>query len=154
MLTVKGTSEEGSLSLAAIKNLGRDTTTAVLQCSGNGRAFFEHSPSGSQWSVGAAGCVNWTGVRLSRIAELFGGSVSGMKYLTATGGEVLPAGVDPKSAIVERSIPIEKGLNDVLLAWEMNGQPIPHHPRRPPAHGGPRVLRLQSDQVCEDHRLH
>lgn len=131
MLTVKGTSEEGSLSLAAIKNLGRDTTTAVLQCSGNGRAFFEHSPSGSQWSVGAAGCVNWTGVRLSRIAELFGGSVSGMKYLTATGGEVLPAGVDPKSAIVERSIPIEKGLNDVLLAWEMNGQPIPI------THGGP-----------------
>jgi DMSO/TMAO reductase YedYZ molybdopterin-dependent catalytic subunit/mono/diheme cytochrome c family protein len=131
MLTVKGTSEEGSLSLAEIKNLGRDTTTAVLQCSGNGRAFFEHSPSGSQWSVGAAGCVNWTGVRLSRIAELFGGSTPGMNYLTATGGEVLPPGVDPKSTIVERSIPIEKALNDVLLAWEMNGQPIPI------THGGP-----------------
>ena len=131
MLTVKGTSEEGSLSLAAIKNLGRETTTAVLQCSGNGRAFFDHSPSGSQWSVGAAGCVNWTGVRLSQVAELFGGNNPGMNYVTATGGEVLPPGVDPKSTVVERSIPIEKGLDDVLLAWEMNGQPIPI------THGGP-----------------
>jgi len=54
-----------------------------------------------------------------------------MKYLTATGGEVLPSGVDPTSTVVERSIPIEKGLDDVLLAWEMNGQPIPI------THGGP-----------------
>lgn len=131
MLSVTGTSKEGALSLAEIKNLGRETTTAVLQCSGNGRAFFEHGPSGSQWSVGAAGCVNWTGVHLSQIAKVFGGSLSGMKYVTATGGDPLPPGVDPKAAVVERSIPIEKGLSDVLLAWEMNGQPIPI------THGGP-----------------
>src|SRR5699024_6072502 len=31
----------------------------------------------------------------------------------------------------ERSIPIEKALDDVLLAWEMNGRPIPL------VHGGP-----------------
>ena len=131
VLTVKGTNKDGAITLAALKNLGRETTTAVLQCSGNGRAFFEHGPSGSQWSVGAAGCVNWTGVRLSQVAELFHGSAPGMKYVTATGGEVLPPGVDPKASVVERSIPIEKGLNDVLIAWEMNGQPIPI------THGGP-----------------
>jgi DMSO/TMAO reductase YedYZ molybdopterin-dependent catalytic subunit len=130
-LEVKGAERAGSISLAELKRLGRETTTAVLQCSGNGRAFFGHAPSGSQWSVGAAGCVNWTGVRLSEVAAHFGGPVNGTKYVTATGGEVLPPGVDPKAAVVERSIPVEKGLNDVLLAWEMNGQPIPI------THGGP-----------------
>ena len=131
VLEVKGAERAGAISLAELKRLGRETTTAVLQCSGNGRAFFEHGPSGSQWSVGAAGCVNWTGVRLSEVAAHFGGPLSGVKYVTATGGEPLPPGVDSKAAVVERSIPIEKGLDDVLLAWEMNGQPIPI------THGGP-----------------
>ena len=131
VLEVRGTSQVGAMTLAELKRLGRETTTAVLQCSGNGRAFFEHTPSGSQWSVGAAGCVNWTGVRLAEVADHFGGPGFGMKYVTATGGEELPPGVDPKAAVVERSIPIDKGLDDVLLVWEMNGQPIPI------THGGP-----------------
>ena len=54
-----------------------------------------------------------------------------MKYITATGGEELPEDVPRDKAIVERSIPIEKGLKDCLIAWEMNGEPIPL------SHGGP-----------------
>ncbi len=131
VLDVKGVERPGPITLAELKRLGRETTTAVLQCSGNGRAFFEHSPSGSQWAVGAAGCVNWTGVRLSALAAHLGGPTQDMKYVTATGGETLPEGVDRDAAVVERSIPIAKGLDDVLLAWEMNGQPIPI------THGGP-----------------
>ena len=53
--------------------------------------------------------------------------------MTGTGGEALPAGLDPKSVIVERSVPLA-AMQDALLAWEMNGEPVPH------AHGGP--LRL------------
>jgi DMSO/TMAO reductase YedYZ molybdopterin-dependent catalytic subunit/mono/diheme cytochrome c family protein len=131
VLEVKGAKKTGSITLAELKRLGRETTTAVLQCSGNGRAFFKHAPSGSQWALGAAGCVNWTGVRVSELAEHFGGPAAGMKYVTATGGEVLPPGIDPKAAIVERSVPMAKGLKDTLLVWEMNGQPIPI------THGGP-----------------
>jgi DMSO/TMAO reductase YedYZ molybdopterin-dependent catalytic subunit/mono/diheme cytochrome c family protein len=130
-LEVSGVHASRVLTLASLKQLGRETTTAVLQCSGNGRAFFEHGASGSQWAVGAAGCVNWTGVRLSDVAAHLGGALATMKYVTATGGEVLPDGIDVSTAIVERSIPISKGLDDVLLAWEMNGQPIPI------THGGP-----------------
>ena len=55
------------------------------------------------------------------------------RFITGTGGETLPAGIDPKTVIVERSVPIST-LGDALLAWEMNGEPVPH------AHGGP--LRL------------
>ena len=53
--------------------------------------------------------------------------------MTGTGGEKLPDGLDPKSVMVERSVPL-KAMEDALLAWEMNGEPLPH------AHGGP--LRL------------
>jgi DMSO/TMAO reductase YedYZ molybdopterin-dependent catalytic subunit/mono/diheme cytochrome c family protein len=133
-LEVKGVSTERTFTLAELKTLGRSFETSVLQCSGNGRAFFGHGPSGSQWSVGAAGCVVWCGVRVSELAKLLGGPVEGVNFLTATGGETLPPGVDPKAAMVERSVPAAKGIKDCLLAWEMNGEPIPI------THGGP--LRL------------
>ena len=54
--------------------------------------------------------------------------------MTATGGEVLPEGVERDAVVVERSIPRAKALDDCLLAWELNGAPIPI------THGGP--LRL------------
>jgi sulfite dehydrogenase len=53
--------------------------------------------------------------------------------MTGTGGEKLPEGIDPKSVVVERSVPVA-AMVDALLAWEMNGAPISL------AHGGP--LRL------------
>ncbi len=46
-----------SFTLAELKAMGTTTIATVLQCSGNGRGFFEHGPSGSQWETGAAACV-------------------------------------------------------------------------------------------------
>src|SRR5690606_18931331 len=106
---------------------------AVLQCSGNGRGYFPSKPSGTKWQVGAAGCVIWSGVPVRQLAAALGGVDGSARFITGTGGETLPAGVDPKSVIVERSVPI-KAMEHALLAWEMNGQPVPT------AHGGP--LRL------------
>ena len=128
---VVGCAREGSLTLADLKRMKSRTVATVLQCSGNGRDFFPHDPSGSQWGVGAAGCVLWTGVSVADIFEQFGGVQSGLAYLTGTGGEELPEGVDKDAVVVERSVPIEKGLKDCLLVWEMNGAPLPV------IHGGP-----------------
>ena len=133
-LAVQGVQREGTLSLAELKGLGLQTESSVIQCSGNGRAFFGHDPSGSNWGVGAAGCSMWTGIRVSTLAAHLGGAVATAKFLTSTGGEELPEGVERNDVVVERSIPIEKALGDTLLAWEMNGAPIPI------THGGP--LRL------------
>ena len=47
-LTVEGVAHPMSLSLGELKTLGIDTSVAVVQCSGNGRAFFDHGASGSQ----------------------------------------------------------------------------------------------------------
>jgi sulfite dehydrogenase len=110
-----------------------ETVATVLQCSGNGRAFFPGKPSGTPWTVGAAGCVLWSGVPLKTVAQALGGVADGMIYITGTGGEKLTDGIDPKSIVVERSVPIQ-ALADAMLVWEMNGAPLSL------AHGGP--LRL------------
>jgi DMSO/TMAO reductase YedYZ molybdopterin-dependent catalytic subunit len=113
-----------------LKRLGAQQLTMVLQCSGNGRAFFPHDPSGTQWEVGAAGCVTWTGIPLKVVAQQLGGVAPDARFITSTGGEQIPANVDLSSVIVQRSVPMS-ALDDALLAWHLNGQPIPL------AHGGP-----------------
>ncbi|MGV3494435.1 MAG: sulfite oxidase [Ramlibacter sp.] len=130
---VEGVKQPGTLTMAQLKSLGIETVAAVLQCSGNGRGYFPSKPSGTKWQVGAAGCVIWSGVPVRNVVAALGGVADGARFITGTGGEQLPAGLDPKSVIVERSVPL-KELENALLAWEMNGEPVPH------AHGGP--LRL------------
>lgn len=130
---IEGVKKPAKLTVGELKKLGLETVTMVLQCSGNGRAFFPSKPSGTPWTVGAAGCVVWSGVPVRDVVKALSGVADGMVYMTGTGGEVLPAGLDPKTVIVERSVPLA-ALEDALLAWEMNGEPVPL------AHGGP--LRL------------
>ncbi|MFS4549644.1 sulfite oxidase [Comamonas resistens] len=132
-LQIDGVKKPRQLSLAELKTMGLETVTMVLQCSGNGRGFFPSKPSGTQWTVGAAGCVVWSGVPVREVIKALGGVADGMVYMTGTGGEVLPAGIDPKTVMVERSVPLA-AMEDALLAWEMNGEPVSL------VHGGP--LRL------------
>jgi DMSO/TMAO reductase YedYZ molybdopterin-dependent catalytic subunit len=132
-ITILGVDKPGKMTLAELKRLGVETVATVLQCSGNGRGFFGHKASGTQWKVGAAGCVFWSGVPVAAVVKARGGIANGMRFMTSTGGEKLPAGIDPKKVMVERSAPL-KAVETALLAWELNGEPIPL------AHGGP--LRL------------
>jgi DMSO/TMAO reductase YedYZ molybdopterin-dependent catalytic subunit len=132
-VSFQGVKSPRELTVGELKTLGIETVAMVLQCSGNGRAFFPHKPSGTQWTVGAAGCVVWSGVPLKSVVQALGGLVDGARYITGTGGEKIPDGIDPSTVMVERSVPIE-ALEDALLAWELNGAPISL------AHGGP--LRL------------
>jgi len=130
-IQIKGCETPGQITLADLKKFETTTVASVLQCSGNGRTFFSHNPSGSPWGVGAAGCALWTGVKVSEVLSHFEGAEPRACFLTATGAESLPAGIDVASVGVERSVPLEKGLRDALLVWEMNGEPLPL------VHGGP-----------------
>jgi sulfite dehydrogenase len=132
-VSVEGVKAPRELALRELRTLGLEVLPMVLQCSGNGRGYFPSKPSGTPWQVGAAGCVIWAGVPLARVIDMLGGAAAGARFITGTGGETLPAGIDPDSVRVERSVPIS-ALPDALLAWELNGAPIPL------AHGGP--LRL------------
>ena len=128
-ITVEGVKKLRKLSVAELKSMGIEAVAIVLQCSGNGRGFFPMKASGTPWTVGAAGCVVWSGVPVRAVVESLGGMADGMRYMTGTGGEKLPAGIDPKSMMVERSVPAS-AMVDALLAWEMNGAPVSL------AHGG------------------
>lgn len=130
---VEGVGQPRTVTVAELKSMGLEAVATVLQCSGNGRGYFAGKPSGTKWTIGAAGCVIWSGVPVRDVVAALGGIAQGARFMTGTGGETLPAGLDPKSIVVERSVPL-RAFEDALLAWEMNGEPVPH------AHGGP--LRL------------
>src|SRR3546814_1472332 len=72
-LEVSGVGKPRSFTVAELKKLGLAAVPMVLQCSGNGRAWFPHKPSGTQWTVGAAGCVIFTGVPVKAVLEAVGG---------------------------------------------------------------------------------
>ncbi|HEX4889035.1 MAG TPA: sulfite oxidase [Alphaproteobacteria bacterium] len=137
MLEITGVKTPKALSVAELKTMGLATVAMVLQCSGNGRGYFQEKLKGTDktikgtpWGTGAAGCVIWTGVPLKTVIETLGGASAGAKFITGTGGEKIPAGLNPKDVVVERSVPVSN-LDTILLAWELNGKPISL------AHGGP-----------------
>ncbi|XWN31882.1 MAG: sulfite oxidase [Devosia sp.] len=132
-IAIEGVKNPATVTLGDLKPYGVHTVACVLQCSGNGRLFFAHETSGTQWGVGAAGNVMWTGIPFKTVVDAMGGPAEGMKYLTGTGGEELPAGIDPTTIMVERSVPIE-ALDEALIVYEMNGEVLPV------AHGGPARL--------------
>lgn len=121
-----------TLRLSQLKSLPATELEMVLQCSGNGRSFFSRyaRASGAQWERGSLANVRWKGVKLSSLLEAVGIKAEA-RFLTAEGADQ-PA--NPNAADIERSIPLSDILANGMLAYEMNGEPLPT------VHGGP--LRL------------
>jgi len=116
-----------SLSLAEIRKLPAITLTVTLECAGNGRSFFDPPVAGVQWEKGAVGTARWTGVRMSELLKRAGARPTGKNVVMNCADR--PLGTMP--AFV-RQVPMAKAMNaDTILAYEMNGQPIP------PVHGFP-----------------
>jgi len=119
-----------SMTLDDIKKFPESSQTTTLECSGNGRSFYEPTIAGAQWEKGAVGNARWTGVRLADVLK-HAGVKTGAKFITIDGADV-PMGKVPDFI---RSLPMEKAMHpDTLLAMQMNGETIPI------AHGFP--LRL------------
>ena len=129
-VSIEGVKNPKTFTLAQLQKLGHTTMATILQCSGNGRGFFKHKPRGSQWKTGAAACIFWTGVPMKTVVDACGGISGDSVYMTSEGVDHVPTGLDPKKAMIARSVP-KKVYKDAMLAWEMNGVPVPN------AHGGP-----------------
>ena len=96
---------------------------AVSQCSGNGRNFFEPKPKGIHWNHGAMGNAEWVGVRLKDVLE-YAGIKKGTIEIGFNGLDKAPY---PKTPDYIRSLPVDLCMTeDVILAYEMNGEPIPY----------------------------
>jgi DMSO/TMAO reductase YedYZ molybdopterin-dependent catalytic subunit len=112
---------ELTLDMDGLKKLPRAEHVAVLECAGNGRSFYEPRVAGSQWRYGAVGNARWTGVRLADLLKQ-AGIHPGAKNILFNGADV-PMGKVPDFV---RTIPLEKAMHpDTLLAFEMNGAPLP-----------------------------
>jgi DMSO/TMAO reductase YedYZ molybdopterin-dependent catalytic subunit len=132
-LTVAGLVDRSlTLSLADLKQFAEVTITAVLQCSGNGRAFHQPRAPGVQWERGAMGNAQWTGVRLTDVLQRAGVRRARARHVQLEGADRPVSDETPRFI---RSIPLAKALHpDTLLVYRMNGEPLPL------LHGGP--LRL------------
>jgi DMSO/TMAO reductase YedYZ molybdopterin-dependent catalytic subunit len=101
------------------------TEQLTLECGGNGRAFFDPPASGNQWTYGAVGASEWTGVRLADVLKAAGVKDSAV-YTGHYGADTHLSG-DPDKLPISRGVPIEKAMNPHnLVAFAMNGQDI--HP--------------------------
>lgn len=110
-----------TLSLDEIKKLPAVTVTTTLECAGNGRNFFEPAVAGVQWEKGAVGTARFTGVRMSELLKKAGVKTSGLNVEMHAADR--PPGTMP--AFV-RQVPMAKAMHpDTIIAWDMNGQPIP-----------------------------
>ncbi|MBL0103646.1 MAG: molybdopterin-dependent oxidoreductase [Bacteroidetes bacterium] len=98
------------------------TITALAQCSGNSRSFFDPRVPGGQWKNGAMGNAKWTGVRLCDLLKAAG--------LKKEAFDVVFNGLDaalmPETPDFVKSLRLEKALDTTLVvAYEMNGKEIP-----------------------------
>ncbi|MFD4481267.1 sulfite oxidase [Streptomyces sp. NPDC058471] len=115
--------------LADLERLPSTSRTAFVECAGNGRSFFTtqqgQPASGTAWTLGAIGNARWRGVRLSDVLRLAGVSRHAV--------DVMPSGLDAEYVTddgtnlgrVRRPLPLAKAMDDVILAYEMNGAPLP-----------------------------
>jgi sulfite oxidase len=99
------------------------TAQGMLECAGSGRTAFSPLPKGTPWNPsGGYGCPKWTGARLRDILKAAGvkpGAVH-VAFFGADFGEL------PTAKPVVRSIPMSKAMEpNTLVAWAINGEPLP-----------------------------
>lgn len=114
-----------TFSLAELKAEFPSVTLQLqLECGGNGRSEFRPRASGNQWSTGAIACPQWTGIRLADVLKHCGATNQAV-YVAYKGADTHLSG-DATKAPISRGVPIAKALEaEALLAYEMNGEPIP-----------------------------
>ena len=123
---------ELSLSLDDIKERPQVTTAVTLECAGNGRAQLDPRPLSQPWLLEAVGTAEWTGTPLRGLLEEAGVGEGAVEVLFRGMDRGIEGGEEQH---YERSLALADAMCDeVLLAWGMNGRPLP------PQHGFP--LRL------------
>ncbi|MGW2300658.1 sulfite oxidase [Streptomyces sp. NPDC001809] len=119
-----------------LRDLPSVTRTALIECAGNGRSLYTSQQgepvTGTAWTLGAVGAARWRGVRLADVLRRAG--------IARDAVDLLPRGLDDPYVSggvdygrVRRPLPVAKAFDDVILAYEMNGEPLPYdhgHPVR------------------------
>jgi sulfane dehydrogenase subunit SoxC len=118
-----------TLTLDELRSSPARTLAVTMECAGNGRALLAPRAVSQPWLTEAVGTAEWTGTPLAPILEA-AGALDGSLEVVFTG---LDRGIqDDVEHLYERSLPLADALREeVLLAYAVNGQPLP------PQHGFP-----------------
>lgn len=120
------------LTLDELRSLPRVDVVSTMECAGNGRALLAPRPISQPWLTEAVGTARWTGVSLATLLEQSGPAKSAVDVVFAGLDRGVEGEVEQR---YERSLRLGEALESgAVLAYEMNGQPLP------PQHGSP--LRL------------
>jgi sulfane dehydrogenase subunit SoxC len=119
-----------SLSLDDLRARERVALPVTFECAGNGRALLEPRPVSQPWLTGAVGTAEWAGAALGPLLEEAGVKPGAVEALFTGLDRGVEGGV---AQAYERALPVAEAFGG-LLAYEMNGSPLP------PQHGFP--LRL------------
>jgi len=128
ILMVRG-ERELSLGLAGLKERPRKELTVTMECAGNGRARLDPRPVSQPWLLEAVGTARWAGTPLRPLLEEAGVGESAVEVLFTGLDRGIEGDIEQR---YQRSLTVEEALrDDVILAYEMNGGPLP------PQHGFP-----------------
>jgi len=119
----EGANAQAEITLDELKRFPAYEIVAVNQCSGNRRGLSQPHVPGVQWGYGAMGCARWKGARLKDLLDKVG--------LKKEAIEIAFNGADgplfDKTPDFIKSLPVWKAIDEsTLVAYEMNGEPLPH----------------------------
>jgi DMSO/TMAO reductase YedYZ molybdopterin-dependent catalytic subunit len=107
--------------------IGSQSRVAVMECAGNGRVFLAPKEEGVQWQSGAVGNARFTGVPLTKLLDRVGilSAAVDVVFEGADHGEIEDEPASPGDIHFARSVPVATARRGgVLLAYEMNGEPL------------------------------
>jgi sulfane dehydrogenase subunit SoxC len=108
------------------------TRRVLPECAGNGRARFEPRPISQPWLLEAVGSAEWTGTPLAPLLAEAGVSAGAVDVVFTGADHGVERGVEQDYA---RGLPLAEAMDPAtMLAWAMNGAPLP------PQHGAPLPL--------------
>ena len=111
------------ISLKELKNdYEQVELTAVMQCGGNSRSAFVPTTSGIQWGNGAMGCAKWKGVRLNDVLKK-AGLQKDANWIGLNGDD---KAAFHKTESFMRELAVHEIKDDVIIAYEMNGEDLPY----------------------------
>jgi DMSO/TMAO reductase YedYZ molybdopterin-dependent catalytic subunit len=123
---------ERTLTMREVRSLPSVTVPVTMECAGNGRARLHPRPMSQPWLNEAVGTAEWTGTPLRPLLEEAGLLEDAVELVFTGTDHGIQGGIEQD---YERSLSITDAVvDDALLAYEVNGQPLP------PQHGYP--LRL------------
>ena len=125
-LTVGGLVERPlSLSLRDLHNMPSRTLIVTLECAGNGRTLFHPPIEGEKWDLGAVSTAEWTGVPLAEVLDR-AGVRTGAREVVFRGADGGALAGHSGPIRFERSLRLDDARDaDLLLAYAMNGEPLP-----------------------------